>query len=88
MDCSIAHGNVEVVNISLGDVRPSTTFMMKSVLTRHVEENTMAYPGAIRYPRYTTITNKFAAFVFIFFYHIVFGTIVDTALWVMGRKPM
>ncbi|XP_034234298.1 putative fatty acyl-CoA reductase CG5065 [Thrips palmi] len=84
----VPSGNVEVVNVSLGDVKPSSAFMMQTVLRRHIVEGTVGYPGAIRYPRYGMCTNRFMAFILVFLYHVVFGTVLDTILVAMGRKPM
>lgn len=84
----ISSGNVEVVNITLGDVKPSSAFMMKTVLRKHIENGSVAYPGAVRYPRYGISKNRLMANILIFFYHVLFGTIVDTLLAAVGRKPM
>ena len=46
------------------------------------------FPGALRYPYCLYVPNKILYSILFFFYHLLFGLLVDVGLRIAGQKPM
>lgn len=80
-------GDAEVINVTMSDVKPGTLDLMQQTMNQGVWQGKIACPGAVRYPYFKVVENKFIAVVLAFLYHILFGATIDTALVLLGRKP-
>ncbi|KAK3917436.1 Fatty acyl-CoA reductase 2 [Frankliniella fusca] len=77
---------VEVVHATIGSL--GCTFGdMEWALTEDGLLDKLAFPGAIRDPKFYRLDNPIAYQVLHWYHHILYGVVLDTAARLTGRKP-
>lgn len=77
---------VPVVNVAIADVHPVSPALMSRIYKERTRTDA-PYSNAIRYPLLLEPSCRWEHRVYVFFYHILFGVLMDLVLRLSDQKP-